>query len=209
MKHLIRFVSFIGLFLMFQLAYAVDLFQTGETLTADKLNDIDQRIMALEKTHVIGDTGPAGGWIFYVTADGLHGLEAAPTDQVSAIWGCFGIAISGASSIAIGAGARNTDDIIRGCPAAGIAAAVADEYISPSGYIDWYLPAQDELNEMYLNIGPGSTTIGNVGGFASVGYWSSSENTNGALAWIQDFLGGGQIVGNKGNPFGVRAIRAF
>jgi ATP phosphoribosyltransferase len=29
-------------------AVAVDLFQTGETLTADKLNDIDQRIMALE-----------------------------------------------------------------------------------------------------------------------------------------------------------------
>jgi hypothetical protein len=32
---------------------------------------------------LIGDTGPAGSIVFYLTdATGLHGLEAAPVDQV-------------------------------------------------------------------------------------------------------------------------------
>lgn len=159
--------------------------------------------------YAIGDIGPAGGWVFYVTNDGLHGLEAAPVDQANAEWGCFGTDISGATSTAIGAGARNTDDIVRGCPTAGIAAAVADEYISSSGYIDWYLPSKDELNEMHLNIGQGSMTIGNVGGFASNLYWSSSE-ASGSNAWFQDFTSGAQYAVNlKLSTYGVRAVRAF
>ncbi|MFI3198280.1 MAG: DNRLRE domain-containing protein, partial [Methylococcaceae bacterium] len=46
----------------------------------------------------IGDNGPAGGKVFYVTdATGLHGLEAAPADHSEYVqWGCFGISISGA-----------------------------------------------------------------------------------------------------------------
>ena len=32
-------------------------------------------------TYVVGDVGPAGGIVFYVTDGGLHGLEAAPADQ--------------------------------------------------------------------------------------------------------------------------------
>ena len=88
MKYLIRTVSIIGLFSMFQVAHAVDLFQTGETLTANKLN-------AIVPTYAIGDIGPAGGWVFYVTDDGLHGLEAAPVDQANAAWGCHGVFFPG------------------------------------------------------------------------------------------------------------------
>ena len=187
------------------------------TIHTSNIANIDSRVSMLEVTYLIGDIGPAGGWVFYVTGDGLHGLEAAPEDQVDpfpgAVWGCSGTDIAGAESTAIGTGARNTDDIIRGCPFAGIAAAVADEYISPSGYIDWYLPSPDELNAMYLNIGPGSTAPVpvNVGGFDTIfgaAYWSSSEfGINGALG--QRFDTAVQDVTLKSIPIGVRAVRAF
>ena len=165
----------------------------------------------------IGDVGPAGGWVFYVTDDGLHGLEAAPIDQGRAAWGCYGTNLPGAEGTAIGAGARNTDDIIRGCPPAGMgevnaaqAAALADDYISPSGYFDWYLPSKDELNEMYLNIGPGNLGNPNVGGFESADvYWSSSEILD-DRAFGQYFAGGYELYNYK-DSLGdvVRAIRAF
>jgi len=178
--------------------------------TSDIAN-IDSRVSMLEVTYLIGDIGPAGGWVFYVTGDGLHGLEAAPVDQASSTWGCISTDIVGAESTAIGTGARNTDDIIRRCATAGIAAVVADEYISPSGYIDWYLPSTDELNEMYLNIGPGSAAPVNVGGFTSIfgaAYWSSSEfGINGALG--QRFDTAVQAGTLKSFTVGVRAVRAF
>ena len=40
--------------------------------------------------YAIGDLGPAGGIVFYVTDGGVHGLEAAPEDQGSGAWGCYG-----------------------------------------------------------------------------------------------------------------------
>ena len=181
------------------------------TINTSNIANIDSRVSMLEVTYLIGDIGPAGGWVFYVTGDGLHGLEAAPVDQASSTWGCIVTDILGAESTAIGTGARNTDDIIRGCSTAGIAAAVADEYISPSGYIDWYLPSMDELNEMYLNIGPGSAPPVNVGGFASDIYWSSSEfSNNGALGQRFNIPPiGFQADALKDSPLGVRAVRAF
>lgn len=164
-------------------------------------------------TYAIGDTGPAGGFVFYVTTDGLHGLEAAPVDQsTGAEWGCWDIGIAGAEGTAMGTGARNTDDVIRGCSTTGIAAALAAEYVSPSGYFDWYLPSRDELALMYQNIGPGNTIDPNVGGFASSGidiYWSSSEYSDGN-AWNQVFGNGNQNTNyDKYDTNRVRAVRAF
>ena len=81
----------------------------------------------------IGDTGPGGGIVFSVSADGMSGLEAAREDQTSAIW-CdsftdipevenlgFDLTISDPNS-----GAVNTPLIIDICgnlSAAGVAAA--------------------------------------------------------------------------------------
>ena len=62
---------------------------------------------------------------------------------------------------------------------------------------------------MWLNIGQGNTTLGNVGGFFSGDYRSSSD-IDGNLAWLQDFADGFQVnSGFKTNFFGVRAVRAF
>jgi len=95
-------------------------------------------------TYRIGDDGPAGGKVFYVTDGGAHGFEAAPVDQASGQWGCMGTPI-GAIGRDVGEGSQNTADILAGCPTLGIAARIAEEY-SLNGYDDWFLPSQRELN---------------------------------------------------------------
>lgn len=164
------------------------------------------------KRYAIGDIGPAGGRVFYVTDDGLLGLEAAPVDQADPLvsgaeWGCVNFLIVGADGERIGRGARNTGDILGGCATTGIAADLADAYVL-NGYTDWYLPSKDELNLMYSNIGPGNTTTGNVGGFASSFYWSSSEISD-VLARVEFFGNGFQGDDLKSSTHGVRAVRAF
>ena len=167
---------------------------------------------------VIGDAYQ-GGFIAYILQSGdpgyvageTHGIIAAISDQGTAQWGCYGTTIGGTST-AIGTGAANTSAIVSGCAEAGIAARICDDLVL-GGYSDWYLPSTDELNLMYLNIGQGNALgLGNVGGFASAWYWSSSENVfNFAnVAWVQFFLDGNQGYGGKAYPnHSVRAVRAF
>ena len=158
--------------------------------------------------YAIGDTGPAGGIVFYVTGGGLHGLEAAPVDQDSATWGCFTAPIAGATGSAVGTGAANTAAIVAGCAEPGTAAKVADAY-SLNGYDDWFLPSKDELNLMYINIGLGAIApLTNVGGFANGYYWSSTYNDYNS-AWNQYFDSGSQYPLDKDNSLRVRAVRAF
>ena len=152
------------------------------------------------ETYAIGDTGPAGGIVFYITDGGAHGLEAAASDLTTAEWGCFTDNITGADGTAIGTGAQNTADILAGCDTAGIAAQLADAY-SLNGYNDWFLPSKDALDELYENNAV-------VGGFASNIYWSSSEFNN-LNAWYQVFTDGFQANGNKDAAAGGRAVRAF
>ena len=63
---------------------------------------------------------------------------------------------------------------------------------------------------MYLNIGQGNALgLGNIGGFAWDGYWSSTEFDN-FNAWFRDFNSGGQNFNSKNNHLvNVRAVRAF
>jgi hypothetical protein len=152
--------------------------------------------------YVIGDTGPAGGIVFYMTEECTHGLEAALEDQALADWGCQGELISGADGLIIGTGAQNTADIIAGCPTAGIAARIADSF-SLGGFNDWFLPSLDELNELFLQQAV-------VGGFISLRYWSSSEQDS-SFAWTQRFTDGSQagIFKNATGNLGARAVRAF
>lgn len=158
-------------------------------------------IWATGKCYSEGDTGPAGGIVFYITDGGAHGLEAAPADQsAGAQWGCYGTPITGADGTATGTGAQNTADIIAGCGEASIAAQVADAY-TLNGYDDWFLPSKDELNLLYLQKDV-------VGGFAGGYYWSSSEDDSGS-AWYQVFDVGFQSLNNKGTMLRVRAVRAF
>ncbi|MGR8931883.1 MAG: hypothetical protein ACU836_14710 [Gammaproteobacteria bacterium] len=166
-------------------------------------------VPGFEEPLQIGGEGPGGGIIFSLSETGLHGLEAAPADQDYAPWGCFGTLIPGADGTAIGDGAQNTADILAGCSEPGIAAQVAANYLWPNGQTDGFLPSKDELNAMYTNIGPGAPAPNtNVGGFANVYYWSSTEG--GSLsAWLQNFNYGDQSGSVKDVPLRVRAVRAF
>jgi hypothetical protein len=243
MKNLLKIVSIIGLTVITQIAYSAPngvtaTFTTGDTLTAEKLNNIkdvvndnNNRIIDIELTsgpvtYAVGDTGPAGGFVFYVTAGGLRGLEAAPSDQDDGSgirWDNVDNPYTNTSAIGdgVGAGAMNTTLIIanQGADstlyAAGIAANLV---ITHSGvdYGDWYLPSKYELNLMWLNLadplGDGRAAgldTDSVGGFASNFYWSSSQWDD-SHAWSQRFNDGLQYgTMLKVNTNGVRAVRAF
>src|SRR5258708_40245735 len=103
-----------------------------------------------------GDTGPAGGVIFYVNpnyaSDGWRYLEAAPFDQsAGAQWGCFRRAIAGAHGTAVGTGKQNTLDMIAACPETGTASQLCAA-LSVNGVRGWHLPSRDELALMYPNL---------------------------------------------------------
>jgi hypothetical protein len=116
------------------------------------------------RTYNIGDTGPGGGIVFYVTNGGLHGLEAAPTDSFfldgsgirrhsnfrllspSPCVGNGGTDIPGADGTAFGTSLQNITDMINaGCLTAETYAETLAPYSPDDG---WYLPALDEMVEV-------------------------------------------------------------
>ncbi len=98
--------------------------------------------------------------------------------------------------------------MMKGCIVDGDAAELADS-LDDGTYSDWFLPSKDELNQMYLKIGPGAPAPNtNIGGFASAFYWSSTEGSS-SLAWLQSFFNGVQDYNSKVSTSRVRAIRAF
>ena len=159
----------------------------------------------------IGDTYQ-GGIIFYLDASGCHGLISAPTDQSTGIqwWnGSYTDTYASGSGLFDGDGncyrIRRSQGACASCNAAELCL-----FLTLGGYSDWYLPSKYELNLMYRNIGQGNALgLGNVGGFASTYYWSSTEIDN-FFAWIQYFNDGNQIGSIKLNgDFNVRSVRAF
>jgi hypothetical protein len=154
-------------------------------------------------TYAVGDTGPGGGIVFYLTpgTNGTQGLEAAPVDQSSGIqWGCYGFPVDGTSE-AIGTGLANTLSIIGPC-GRGTAAGIAFSYISPTGVSGWYLPSRGELTQLFQ-----SNAL--VGSFAnSYGYWTSSE-VDSQGAWDVSLSDGYKDSYSKNGKLPVRAVRTF
>jgi hypothetical protein len=168
----------------------------------------------------VGDTGPGGGKVFYVQASGTFAcgaalsstckyLEAAPTSGTAA-WTDAPYAWSGNTSEAIGAdaqgtaigtGYRNTQAMVTQSSTADRAGTKTRAYRGPNSLSDWYLPSQDELNQMYVNRSA-------IGGFSTDFYLSSSEFVD-IYAWGQFFDTGIQFFGNKDYALYVRPVRAF
>ena len=148
-----------------------------------------------------------GGIIFYLDESGKHGLVAALEDLPGTYkWGCSQEYISGADGTDIVTGYQNTLDIVAGCSTTSIAARKAIAYEN-GGYSDWYLPSKDELVEMYNTIGNGGAE-GNIGGFESDWYSSSSEADK-FSAFGVSFNDGNSYYVSKSSPGRVRVIRAF
>ena len=168
----------------------------------------------------VGDAGPGGGIVFYaaptpfkcgvdMTADCKY-LEAATANGTTtstwkpatkAQWGCSSTNVmtlaQRTASLEIGRGRANTNMINCGASSAG---SIAKAY-NGGGKTDWFLPSRNELDQMYDNRAA-------IGGFASDGYWSSSESGAG-YAWLQYFDGGYQYGYNKTYTVYVRPVRAF
>jgi hypothetical protein len=77
-----------------------------------------------------------------------------------------------------------------------------------NGFSDWYLPARDELNQLYVNDGGTTNTNLPAGeGFAVNVYWSSTERSA-TYACFQNFNNGLQFNGGyKTGIYRVRAVR--
>lgn len=187
--------------------------------TLKNCNGVPTWVVAHCPNFDIGDTGPAGGIVFYLNdATKQHGLEAAPVDLDSPQFGCMG---TGATGTAVGTGAANTAAIVAACANDPITAAIIADAYSINGYDDWYLPSKNELNLMYTNIGQGAAApFTNKGSFTNNVYMSSTLDTNSnntRIAWCQFFGDGSQIPAfypfnvlfSPSTTFNVRAIRSF
>ena len=118
--------------------------------------------------------------MYFVDGSGCHGLEAQPADYLVGFF------------------------IHLWTPAL----AVAASYNSPSCPTNaqltpncWHLPTKTELNYLFEQ-----KTV--VGGFATNGYWSSTEAATGS-AWNQNFIDGTQTQLPKIIYTHIRAVRTF
>lgn len=165
------------------------------------------------KIYAIGDTGPGGGIVFYITDGGIHGMEVAPagwyngSGDPEAVWGNTTTSVS--TLIAIGKGASNTDAIITTLGITGAAAELCADYTG-GGFNDWFLPSHDELKEI-INQFPyeKNYVVENLAGFSSGSYyWSSSEYTT-TRAYVMYPNTGNMSDADKSGYNRVRPVRAF
>ncbi len=166
----------------------------------------------------VGDIGPAGGIVFYVSgsainaADGISPggiyLEAAPAtfSKTPYKW-CEGITnpyttVIGGTATSIGSGALNTRIIAERCTGGAVFEAANLTFGSKS---DWFLPSHSEQGQMYVQkslIGFGAGTAAN-----DYNYWGSFEGTADIAASLVPNSGvGGQ---NKADAIPYWPIRAF
>lgn len=185
---------------------------TNETSGTDASGDTTAGLDA-NSMYRRGETGPAGGYVFYVSrtpfpcgedlAQRCHHLEVAPfADEVARSWSPQTGRREIAAGTVIGSGRRNTMLILSDGPVdpAVSAAAYADAY-EHEGYDDWYLPSLDECHEL---------TIARelIGGFTFGVYWTSTERDS-ETAWYQHFMNSFQFPEPKTALHRVRPIRAF
>lgn len=169
----------------------------------------------------VGETGPAGGLVFYDKgsySNGWRFVEAAPTDSNASEWGCFGSEIANASSSEIGTGLLNSISVTNFhdnlqayytnpsvCNALNNGSVGAEKTLmfEINNKKDWLLPSENELSLMYENL-----KAENLGSFTNSNYWSSTQQDANNASGI-DFANGLPISISKNNTLKVRAIRYF
>jgi hypothetical protein len=166
----------------------------------------------------VGDTGPGGGKVFYVSGSAINAapgvskggvyLEMAPATFSKTLYKwCEGSAnanatLFGAVATAIGTGAANTKIMIDNCTGGAGFEAVNLNF---GGQTDWFLPSSAELQVIYslrnsLGLGSGDAASGFL-------YWSSTETEFNVAASLVPWAGVGGY--NKGEQSPYLPIRAF
>ena len=146
-----------------------------------------------------------GGIVYYLDSSKQHGLVAATSDIAGQLqWWVTPGTYVGAILVELFQGFQNTTLIINSQGTNAPAASSCNNYSSP--YSGWYLPSQQELNQMFF-------LRTEIGGFDDTAvYWSSSEDpANAAAATAQIFIPGGQQqqFADKTSFASIRCIRAF
>lgn len=123
----------------------------------------------------IGETGPAGGLIFFNKIDttgGWNFLECYPNELTTLFPWNFNINQQLNLGTEIGTGRSNTQDIVSFFGNSTNYAAKYCDQLNFGGYNDWFLPSRDELIEIYQSL-----YASNIGGFVNDSkYWSSSAD---------------------------------
>jgi hypothetical protein len=159
----------------------------------------------------VGDTGPAGGYIFYdqgSTMNGWRYMEVAPSDQIAQTsWGGSGVLV-GVQNAGIGAGKPNTAAIVAAVGAGTYAAKVCSSY-TLKGFSDWFLPSQQELALIATKLHP--LGLDNFGD--GVNYWTSTELSSTQAEYGNYTVAGGGFTmlgtAKTAATISVRAIREF
>ena len=188
----------------------------GERITTNAFNAPLRRTGILGLS--VGDTGPAGGLIFYVDQDNDYSwqyLEAAPdsTEWYGKTWGGYATLV-GNTSEDIGSGAANTAAIVAAYGdfepynnSNDYVARLADQLEhthNGTTYDDWYLPSAGELGLMYENL-----RVAGNGGFTTGYYWTSSEHDQNRVIRIHFSDGSQDSWGRKDSTWSyARAVRS-
>lgn len=126
-------------------------------------------------------------WYKLIVAD-----KSADITGVNACWKLSGTVTAGTDHLADGV--ANANAMI----AAGIEEHPAANHCvnhNGGGYTDWYMPAKDELNVIYQNLGhdrpncPPDFQIGGPQAFEDANYWASTQFSSGS-GWTQRFSDG-------------------
>jgi hypothetical protein len=172
----------------------------------------------------VGDTGPGGGTIFYISptvinsASGISSggryLEVAPLNwsgllvESTTAWSRVSTSVAGTSS-AIGSGAENTRLINTALTTNSVAAKIAAD-LNFGTKSDWFLPSTLELKEMYDALYAPSL----AGNLSVRNYWSSTQDVTVGQTGRADtyWFGSGGLVSptdKLGTAITLRPIRAY
>ena len=189
-----------------------------EEIEMDNISTLDLYAVWRD-SYEIGDTGPAGGIVFYDKGNHLGGwqyLEAAPFEiEFDAPWGYSGdwyflnmIEWYG-TAFYVETGQHNTqtiisylDNVCGGGYYYYYAVRICDN-LTFNGFNDWFLPSLGELKLMHKRL-----YMNNLGNFQDAFYWSSSGNDLYSAVGI-DFYDGSQLELDQQDYYLVRPIRAF
>jgi hypothetical protein len=175
----------------------------------------------------VGDTGPAGGIVFYDAGPRSSGdryFEVGPveTEVAGVPWKpltfndkqtplYIGTASASAKvqrmlAKAFGMGEANTSKIVQRYRGGNYPARYASTLVF-GGFDDWYLPSKEELRLVYRNLG---AVVPRLGNFGKSFYWTSSEyDLNNA--WTVNFKDGQEFDREKwlvlNADTGLKAIR--
>jgi hypothetical protein len=167
----------------------------------------------------VGDTGPGGGTIFYISPTAINAstgistggtyLEVAPMNwwgsasETTTAWAKAATSVAGTSA-AIGSGAENTRLITTALTTNAVAAKIAAD-LTFGGKSDWFLPSTNEVKEIYDAL----YITGLAGGFSARNYWSSTQGATTSQADTYWFGSGLVSPTDKLNSYTLRPIRAY